>query len=283
MLTVLEVLKRTTKFFEGKGIINPKLNAELILAHGLGLSQRMELYLQHDRPLSENELDGIRPLVKRRAGREPVQYIEGRANFMGVDFEVDRRVLIPRPETEELVERIGEWFADSPPKRLIDLGTGSGIIALSLARLFPSSEVFATDISSDALAVAQSNALAQGLETRVSFLVSDWFSAIDGTFDLVVSNPPYLTETELKQAEPEVREHEPTSALVTDGDLGENALVAILQNAYQFLNPHGLLAMETGIDQREILESQAKAVGYAEYIQEADLSGRDRFFFAKVG
>ena len=162
MLTVLEVLKRTTKFFEGKGIINPKLNAELILAHGLGLSQRMELYLQHDRPLSENELDGIRPLVKRRAGREPVQYIEGRANFMGVDFEVDRRVLIPRPETEELVERIGEWFADSPPKRLIDLGTGSGIIALSLARLFPSSEVFATDISSDALAVAQSNALRKG-------------------------------------------------------------------------------------------------------------------------
>ena len=113
--------------------------------------------------------------------------------------------------------------------------------------------------------------------------MSDWFSELDGTFDLVVSNPPYLTERELKQAELEVREHEPTSALVADGDLGENSLVAILQNAYQFLNPHGLLAMETGIDQREILERQAQAVGYAEYIQEADLSGRDRFFFAKVG
>lgn len=283
MLTVLEVLQRTKEFFEGKGIINPKLNAELILAHGLGLSQRMELYLQYDRPLSESELDGIRPLVKRRAGREPVQYIEGRANFMGVDFEVDRRVLIPRPETEELVERIGEWFADSPPKRVIDLGTGSGIIALSLARLFPSVEVFATDISPEALVVAQSNAVAQGLEARVSFLESDWFSGMDGTFDLVVSNPPYLTEKELKHAEPEVREHEPTSALVAGGALGENALLAILQQAYKALNPHGLLAMETGVDQREILERQAQTVGYAEYIQEADLSGRDRFFFAKVG
>ena len=280
MLTVLEVLRRTTGFFEGKGMDSPKLQAELILAHGLGLA-RMDLYLQHDRPLSETELESIRPLVKRRAGREPVQYIEGRANFMGVDFEVDPRVLIPRPETEELIERVGEWLEDKPPGRLVDLGTGSGAIALSLARLFPDAEVLGTDVSADALVVARGNAGAQGLEARVNFLESDWFSALEGSFDLVVSNPPYLTDTELQEAEPEVRDYEPVGALVAGGATGESALVAILEGAFPVLNPGGLLAMETGIAQREILEAQAQKVGYSEYLQEADLSGRDRFFFAR--
>ena len=110
MLTILEVLKRTTEFFEEKGIGNAKLNAELVLAHGLGLPKRMDLYLQFDRPLKESELEGIRPLVKRRGSREPIQYIESRVDFMGVDFKVDSRVLIPRPETEELVERTGDWL-----------------------------------------------------------------------------------------------------------------------------------------------------------------------------
>ncbi len=282
MLTVLEVLRRTADFFEGKGIENAKLNAELVLAHGLGLEQRMDLYLQHDRPLTEAELEGVRPLVKRRAGREPVQYIEGRANFMGVDFEVDPRVLIPRPETEELVERVGEWLEDSPPGRLVDLGTGTGVIALSLARLFPEAEVVATDVSADALAVARSNAGAQGLAERVDFVESDWFSALEGMFDLVVGNPPYLTGAELKEAEPEVREHEPAGALVSGGAAGESALVAILEGAFQVLNPGGLLALETGIAQRGILEARAKEIGYAEFLQEPDLSGRDRFFFARV-
>jgi release factor glutamine methyltransferase len=283
MLTILEVLKRTTEFFEEKGIGNAKLNAELILAHGLGLPKRMDLYLQFDRPLEESELDGIRPLVKRRGSREPIQYIESRVDFMGVDFKVDSRVLIPRPETEELVERTGDWLQDFPPRRILDLGTGCGVIALSLARMFPESGILATDVSADALALAQENAAAQGLAERVQFLEADWFSGVVGTFDLIVSNPPYLAQAEFDQAESEVRNHEPHEALVSSGANGEGCLLAILSGAVTVLNDSGLLAMETGISQREILESKAVALGYAEFLQEADLSGRDRFFFAKKG
>ena len=281
MLTILEVLERTTTFFEGKGMENPRLNAELILAHGLGLPQRMDFYMQFNRPLEDRALEQIRPLVKRRAGGEPVQYIEGKASFIGVDFKVDARVLIPRPETEELIEHIAEKFESSAPQSILDLGTGSGVIALSLCRLFPQARITASDSSMDALSVARDNAAAQGLEERVDFLESDWLTAIRGTFDLIVSNPPYLSESELALSATEVREHEPRCALASTGENGEDCLLSILRGSISYLNRGGVLAMETGIHQRDILMEEAGKLGYDSCHQHADHSGRDRFFFAE--
>jgi release factor glutamine methyltransferase len=281
MLTILEVLKRTTAFFEEKQMENARLNAELLLAHGLGLSKRMDLYMQFDRLLQESELEQVRPLIKRRVAGEPIQYIEGKANFMGVNFKVDSRVLIPRPETEELVERIGVLFKNESPQSILDLGTGSGAIALSLARMFPEAGVVATDISVDALAVAAKNAEEQDLAERVCFIESDWLDGIEGKFDLIVSNPPYLSQGEVDQALPEVREHEPLEALVSPGVKGEDCLLSIMAEALPFLTTGAMLAMETGIDQREALEWKAGERGYLDILHEADLSGRDRFFFAR--
>lgn len=282
MLTIKEVLLRTADFFNGKGIENPKLDAELLLAHGLGMTSRLDLYLQHDRPLEEAALEKIRPLVKRRAKGEPVQYIEGKANFMGVDFFVDGRVLIPRPETEELVEQIETLLDCEQVGRILDLGTGSGVLALTLSRMYEEAEIVATDVSGQALEVAHENAKTQQLDARVMFLESDWYKAVEGAFDLIVSNPPYLTKSELEEAEPQVKEWEPGLALVSGGENGEDCLFRVMEGAIGRLREGGLLALETGIAQREALEGKAKELGFREYWPEADLSGRDRFFFAKA-
>ena len=281
MLTILDVLQRTTAFFEAKQIENARLNAELLLVHGLGLSTRMDLYMEFDRLLQESELEKVRPLVKRRSIGEPIQYIEGKANFMGENFMVDSRVLIPRPETEELVERIGVYFEDKPPQKILELGTGSGVIALSLARMFPKAEIIATDISRDALTVAERNSEDQGLSEQISFIESDWFEGIDGNFDLIVSNPPYLSQEDVDQSHPEVREHEPLEALVSSGANGEDCLLSIMSKAFPFLTKDAILAMETGIDQRKALKATATRLGYQDILHETDLSGRDRFFFAR--
>ena len=282
MLTIKEVLLRTMDFFEEKGIENPRLNAELLLSHGLGLPSRLDLYLQHDRPLEEKELASIRPLVKRRSKGEPVQYIEGKANFMGVDFDVDQRVLIPRPETEELVSHIQELLDGVKIERVLDVGTGSGILALSLARSYEEAEVLGVDVSPEALVVAQQNAQKQGLSDRVQFLESDWYAKVDGQFDLIVSNPPYLTQEEINQAAVEVREFEPTRALVSPGLHGEGCLFEVLEGAKDRLRPDGLLAMETGISQKGLLEVKASELGFKEFWGEQDLSDRERFFFART-
>src|SRR4051812_36928551 len=193
MLTVLEIIKRTTEFFAGKGIESPRLNAELLIGHALG-RKRMQLYLEFERPLTELELEKIRPLVRRRASREPLQYIIGETEFSGLKLKVDPRALIPRPETELLIERIVTACGARPesPRRVLDLGTGSGAIVLALARTFPAATFVAVDRSPDALALAQENATLTGSTERVTFLASNWFSAVDGApFDVIVSNPPY--------------------------------------------------------------------------------------------
>ena len=278
MLTVLDVIKRTSEFFAGKGIDSPRLNAELLIGHALG-RKRMQLYLEFERPLSEGELEKIRPLVRRRAQHEPLQYILGETDFHGLRLKVDRRVLIPRPETEYLVELVVAACA-APPARILDLGTGSGAIALALAAAFPGSTVLATDLSADALALARENAAAAGLESRVAFLASDWFAAVPPeTFDVVVSNPPYLTPEETAQTSVEVREFEPVHALTGRGG-GAGDLDAIIAGARQFLKPGGLLALETGIAQHEHLLARLAAAGFARTESKRDLTGRDRFVMA---
>src|SRR4051812_21526162 len=200
MLTVLEIIKRTTEFFAGKGIGSPRLNAEMLIGHALG-RKRMQLYLEFERPLAEVELEAIRPLVRRRAQHEPVQYIVGETEFFGVRLKVDRRALIPRPETEQLVEQIVAVFTGThPPRRILELGTGSGAIALALAKIYPDAAIIATDVSPEAVMLARDNAVFNTSDQRVTFVVANWFEALPaGPYDVIVSNPPYLSAEETAQ------------------------------------------------------------------------------------
>jgi release factor glutamine methyltransferase len=281
MLTVLDIIKKTTEFFAAKGIESPRLNAELLICHALG-RKRMQLYLEFERPLAETELEKIRPLVRRRAQHEPTQYIVGETEFFGLKLKVDRRALIPRPETEQLVEHVTIACAGTMPARILDLGTGSGAIALALAHSFPGASVLAVDRSADALALARENASRAGLEERVSFLASNWFESVPaGPFDIIVSNPPYLTAEETAQTRLEVRGFEPSEAL-TAANEGLADLTTIIAAAPAYLRPGGLLALETGIAQRERLLAQTAAAGFSRSEVKPDLTGRDRFVLAHL-
>lgn len=281
MLTVLEIIKRTTDFLAGKGVENPRLNAELLIGHGLGL-KRMQLYLQFERPLTEQELERIRPLVRRRGAREPLQYIVGEAEFGGLTLKVDRRALIPRPETEYLVELvIARWPA--PPSRILDLGTGTGALALSLAKAFPEAMVTAVDSNVGALALATENIRIQNLEARVSLMDSNWFDVVpaEAKFDLIVSNPPYLTASETAEAAPEVKEFEPITALTGKGEDGSGDLLTIIDAAPRYLAPGGMIALETGIAQHSLLLAACERAGFTAIESLQDLTKRDRYVIAR--
>lgn len=282
MLTVLEIIKRTTEFFAAKGIESPRLNAELLIGHALQRN-RMQLYLEFERPLSAGELDTIRPLVRRRAIHEPIQYIVGETEFRGLKLKVDRRALIPRPETELLVENVVAHFAQRPPPTtILDLGTGSGAIALALAAAFPAASVTAVDASNDALGLARENAVRTALDARVTFITSNWFTAVPAArFELIVSNPPYLSAEETAQTAAEVRDYEPAQALTSSAD-GMSDLAAIVADAPRFLSAGGLLALETGIAQHARLVALAQAAGFSRIESKRDLTDRDRFVFASL-
>lgn len=278
ILTALEVVRRSATFLEGKGIENARLNAEWLIAAALGLN-RMKLYLQFDRPLTERELADMRGKVARRAKREPLQYILGETPFHEISLKVDRRALIPRPETEQLVELALGSFADNGGAyRILDLGTGTGAIALALAFALPRAEIFACDRSAEALELAKENGLVCGLQNRVAFFQSDWFSEVppEAAWDLIVSNPPYLTEAEIESSEPEVRNFEPRAALVAGAD-GLDDLRAIVDGALPRLKPGGWLWLETGIAHREPLAERMRAAGYVDVNGVDDWSGRPRF------
>lgn len=279
MLTLLEVIQKTADFFAAKGVENPRLNAETLIGHVLGLP-RMQLYLQFERALAEPELERLRPLMKRRAQHEPLQYILGEAEFFHVRLKVDRRALIPRPETEQLCELITQRLS-APPATVLDLGTGGGAIALALGTFYPAATVTGLDVSDEALALARENAAALGLAERVRLLQSDWFAALEpgARFDLIVANPPYLSAGEFTAAMREVREHEPRTAL-TPGPDGWEALVRIVAEAPRFLREGGCLALETGIDQHARLREGATAAGFARVESLRDLTERDRFLLA---
>lgn len=278
MLTVLEIIKRSSEFLAGKGVESARLNAELLIGQALGL-KRMQLYLQFERPLTEIELEKIRPLMRRRGLREPLQHILGETGFMGLTLKVDRRALIPRPETEQLVELICQRLP-AAPRQILDLGTGTGAIALALAQHYPEAAVTGTDSSAEALALARENAAANALADRVNWVQSDWFAGLPGRrFDLVVSNPPYLSEAEVAATEPEVKNHEPHAALTPGGD-GLSALHRIISAAPDHLEPGGLLALETGISQHPGLLEKMRQHGFVRSESKPDLTGRDRYVFA---
>ncbi|MCX6937031.1 MAG: peptide chain release factor N(5)-glutamine methyltransferase [Verrucomicrobia bacterium] len=285
MLSLLEIIAKTTDFFASKGVESARLNAEHVIGHALGL-KRMQLYLQFERLLTDAELDKIRPLVKRRAQREPLQHILGTVEWGGMIVKCDRRALVPRPETEELLELVTERLKGGAPeaaaRRILDLGTGTGALALGLAKAWPEARVTAVDASADALALARENALATGLAERVEFVLSDWFAALPDAarFEVIVSNPPYLTDEEVAAAEPEVRLHDPRAALVAE-DAGLADLKTIIAGAAKRLAPGGLLALETGIAQHAELLCGLAAAGWRDVESRKDLSGRDRFVFAR--
>jgi release factor glutamine methyltransferase len=292
MLSLLEIITKTTDFFASKGVESARYNAEQVIGHALGL-KRMQLYLQFERLLAEAELEKIRPLVKRRAMREPLQHILGTVEWGGVTLKSDKRALVPRPETESLLELVlerkpvsgvqgGEDLAGAARLHVLDLGTGTGALALGIAKAWSEARVTAIDASDDALALARENAAANGLGERVEFLKSDWFAALpDGAqFEVIVSNPPYLTDEEVAEAEPEVRLHDPRAALVA-ADAGLADLRRIIAGAATRLAPGGLLALETGIAQHAELLAAVAAAGLREGESRKDLSGRDRFVLAR--
>jgi release factor glutamine methyltransferase len=279
MFTLLELLDKTAKYFAEKNVPGPRSQAEWIFAHVLSC-KRLDLFLRFDTPLAEDTLAKLRPLVARRARREPLQYVLGNSPFCNLVLKCDARALIPRPETEFLVEMILKRIKPVP-KRILDLGTGTGAIALSLAKAWPESEVVAADFSEDALNLARENAAANGLEKRLRFVLSDWMEKIDGQFDLVVSNPPYLAKEEWESAEPEVRDFEPYGALVAE-EKGLADLKRILTEARGRLSAGGTIALETGIAHHEALSCIAKECGYAAFEGLRDLSNHPRYFFASA-
>ena len=279
MQSLLETLKKAAEFLARKGLEKPRVEAEHLFAAGLGL-KRLDLYLQFERLLTEEEVGRLRDLTVRRGNREPLQHVVGTVEFRDLVLKSDRRALIPRPETEELIDLALAFFPADHPVRVLDLGTGSGAIALALAAERPAWKVDAVDRSPDALALARENAARCGLAERVNFAESDWFAAVTDAYDLVVANPPYLSETEVAEAEPEVREFDPKSALVASEE-GLADLRRILADAPKFLRAGGWVLCETGIGQHAALAEISARAGYAESAGLPDMSGRPRFWKAR--
>ena len=249
---LLDILENTSRFFASKGLENARLQAELLLAAVLGV-KRLDLYLQFERPLHTSEVDRYREYVRQRLQRVPVQYITGVAAFRHLELTVTPAVLIPRPETEVLVDVALELLPAGG--RVLDLCCGSGAVALSLAQEAAAAEVVATDVSADALEVAKANGQRCGLAGRVEWRCGDLFAPLRGTepFDLVVANPPYVRRSDLAQLVPEVRDYEPHLAL----DGGEDGLAyyrRIAQEAADFIRPGGYLLLEVGEGQSAAVE-----------------------------
>jgi release factor glutamine methyltransferase len=272
-VTLAEVLKGATEYLASRGVESPRLDAERLLARALGLS-RMELYTQHDRPLTDDERAAARELVQRRGKREPLAYVLGDWDFRRLTLKTDARALVPRPETEILVERCLALLAGIDRPRVVDVGTGSGAIALALAQELPGAEVHATDISRDALALARENAEANDL--TVEFHEGDLLAGVAGPFDLVVSNPPYVAADELDALEPEVREWEPRGALVDEGQTERLA-----RDAQEPLD--GWLVLEVHEARARIVAEALEGVGYRSVAIVDDLSGRERVVEGRWG
>lgn len=275
MKSVLEVIQSTTDFFRKRGIESARLNIEHLLAHVLG-KKRMDLYLEFDRPLGDAELDPLRDLVRRRAEGEPLQHLLGTAEFYGRAFRCDARALVPRPETEQLCEEI---IKGGPARRMVDVGTGSGIIAITLALEFSEAQVEAVDASEDALSLARENATSLGLGERVRFAKSDLLSAVEGECDLLVANLPYIASGEIPGLSREVR-RDPVQAL----DGGADGLRLIERLADQApAHLRGRLALEIGHGQAVAVAALLAARNFQDIRPRNDYEGRERFVFATYG
>ncbi len=266
-----EVLAGATSYLAERGVESPRLDAEHLVSRALGLS-RIELYTQHDRPLSEVERSAAREFVVRRGRREPLAYVIGDWDFRHLTLGTDARALVPRPETELVVERCLALLDTVAAPRVVDVGTGTGAIALAVAHELPDAIVTATDFSADALTLARENAQANAL--AVTFVESDLLASVDGSFELVVSNPPYVLAAELGGLEPEVRDWEPRGALV---DQGQTARLA--EEARACLD--GWLVLEVHAGHATEVARMLTALGYENARVTVDLAGRERVVEAR--
>lgn len=269
--TVIDILKWTINFFEKKGIENPRFETEYILSHSLNLN-RLDLYLKYDMPLSVAERDKIKKTILRRLNKEPLQYIFNRVNFFGYNLYVDENVLIPRPETEYLVDRIINENRDI--NSILEIGTGSGAIAIALKKSFPQSNVIATDISDNVLSIAKQNAANN--EVKIDFIKSDIYENVTNNFDIIVSNPPYISAAEYETLDKEVKKYEPEIALKAP----ENGLYyykSILNSAKKYLKQGGKVYFEIGYKQAEEIKEYALTKGFQKIEIDKDLNEYDRY------
>lgn len=277
--TIREVLNWTRGYFEAAGIVQPRLEAEILLAHALDV-ERLNLYISPDQPLTVDERTRYRTVVKRRRDGTPLQHLVGEGQFFGLRFRVSRDALIPRPETEELLDHILKVVPRDRDIECLDLGTGTGVIAVCLARYFPRAAVTAVDISESALELARGNAALNGVEDRITFIESDWFERVTGTYDLIASNPPYVDEEELEELPAEVREHEPRVAL--DGGPGGLQEIAKLVDALPaHMNSDGLLFLEIGHGQDVAVTEMLEDGSFVDVRMESDLAGNKRYAVAR--
>lgn len=288
--TIKGLLEVTSNYLREKGVDSPRLSAEVLLALQLKVD-RVKLYLNFDQPLHEREIAAYRELIKRRLNREPIQYITGIQEFWSLDFSVGPQVLIPRPESELLMEQIvslrdEDRLTKSRNLRILDLGTGSGILAIVIAREFTGASVWASDVSAEALALARINARKHGVEERIEFLLSDmWQGLLDSSlvFDVIVSNPPYIPSDNISSLAPEVRDHEPRLAL-DGGEQGMLFIKEIIKEAPEYLNAGGWMLLEMGPEQTALaMALMDKNDDYVEKRLIKDYSGHDRVVMAQKG
>lgn len=283
--SILDLITWGTDYLTEKKIADGRLNIELMLAQVLRL-QRIQLYTSFDKPLTEEELSVFKELLKRRLTNEPLQYILGETEFMGLKFSVDTRVLIPRPETELLVEKsidlIKERFASESKISILDIGTGSGCIAVSLAKLVPRSNVVAIDNSIDALEIAQQNGVRNGVAERIRFDNINMFDVKKilsaEKFHCIVSNPPYISIKEFSEVSNGVRDFEPRSALTDEGD-GLKFYPAIADAGKEFLVENGIIGVEHAYDQSESVQKIFSDHGYIPIAIVKDYQGIKRHLF----
>lgn len=279
MKTVLEVIQATTAYFEKHQIESPRLNIEHLLAHLLGL-KRMDLYLQFDRPLAAPELEKLRELVRRRSVGEPLQHLLGTVEFHGRTFLCDKRALIPRPETEQLCEiLLARFRGEEIAGRVLDVGVGSGVIALTLAAEWSSAQVEGVDVSDATIALAAENARRLGLFDRVRLFQSDLLAAADGEYQVIVANLPYVAAEEISGLAREVQ-HDPENAL-NGGPDGTELILRLLVEARPHLR--GTLALEIGLGQAPQIRAAMEGQNYHDIRILSDYQGRDRFVFANYG
>jgi release factor glutamine methyltransferase len=268
-VNVAEVVRRATEYLAGKGVDSPRLDAEHLLGKALGLS-RVELYMHHDRPLSGQEREAFRELVRRRGEREPLAYVLGEWDFRRLTLKVDRRALVPRPETEIVVDRVLALLRGKERPDVLDVGVGTGAIALAIADEHPGANVLATDVSAAALELARENATRLGLD--VQFRVADLEDGLGlEAYDLIVSNPPYVAPEEIDALEPEIRDWEPRVALV-----GTTQTRLVAEHARRALRRGGYVVLEVAEQRAEDAATLLDELGYSDVRTTHDLAGRLR-------
>lgn len=280
---VIDLIEWTTEYFGRHRIPTPRLDAELLLCH-IQQKSRLQLYLQFDMPVFRDQLSRYRELIKQRATHTPVSYLTNHKEFMSLDFYVDGRVLIPRPETEVLVETVLQ--REKEGCRLVDIGTGSGAIAISLAANRRDWEIVTTDLSREALAVAQRNAETHNCTDQIQFLHGDLFEPLlnlsDPRFDWIVSNPPYVSTEDTASLSPDVRDHEPEMALFA-GAGGLEVIQRIIADAPEFLKPGGKLALEIGYNQSPDIQDLIRSLPvYKRHEVIKDYAGVERIVVASL-